>query len=95
MKLRISAEARRDLIAIARFGALRFGLAQSEAYAERIALTLRTLQSAPEIAAVKTGHSRPVRLHPVGAHKIVYELQEDRIVIVRVLHAGQNLIDHI
>lgn len=95
MKLSFSAESRRDPRAIARHGTLRFGVAQATAYAARIARSLKAIQTAPQIAAVKLGYSKLLRVHPVGSHLIVYEIAEDRITVVRVLHAHQNLIDHI
>ncbi|MFH6783095.1 MULTISPECIES: type II toxin-antitoxin system RelE/ParE family toxin [Methylobacterium] len=32
----------------------------------------------------------PVRLHPYGAHLIVYAVERDDILIVRVLHGRQD-----
>jgi toxin ParE1/3/4 len=95
VKLSFSAESRRDLRAIARFGAKKFGEIQSKAYAELLAQSLRILQSSPHLAVVKPGYHRPIRVHPVGAHLIVYELRETEICVVRVLHGHQNLADHI
>ena len=95
MKLRLSGDAKRDLQAIARQGALRFGLLQSKEYAQRIARALDTIRDMPEIAHVRAGYPRPIRVHPVGVHLIVYEVKAQTVMVVRVLHGRQNLIDHI
>jgi toxin ParE1/3/4 len=95
MKLRVSREAKRDLLAIARFGALRFGQQQAKAYADRMTDTLNALCRVPGMAAVREGYGRPVRFHPVGSHVIAYEVQEKEVVVVRVLHGHQNWVDHV
>jgi toxin ParE1/3/4 len=95
MKFSISREAKRDLLAIARFETLRFGTAQSNAYSKRLTQAIKLLAQSPEMAKLREGYGRPMRIHPVGAHVIVYEIVEDRLLVTRVLHGHQNWIDHI
>ena len=47
------------------------------------------------MAALRVVGGHQIRVHPVGAHLIVYEIVDGSIRIVRFLHARQNLIDHI
>ena len=95
MKLSISREAKRDLFAISRYGALRFGVAQAKAYAQHITQALRAIAHSPKIAADRSGYGRPIRIHPVGSHVIVCELRETSDIVVRVLHGHRNWTDHI
>jgi toxin ParE1/3/4 len=95
MRLKISREAKRDLLAIARFGTFRFGRVQSQTYSNRLTQAMELLAQNPEMARIREGYGRQVRIHPVGAHAVVYEIVEDVLTVTRVLHGHQNWIDHI
>ena len=49
----------------------------------------------PEGARIREELAIPVRILPVGSHLIVYEVQAGLILIIRVLHGSQNILDHL
>jgi toxin ParE1/3/4 len=49
------------------------------------------LAANPSLARLREDFSPPVRLHPYGAHIVVYIAAED-VLIVRVLHSRQDWV---
>jgi toxin ParE1/3/4 len=95
MKVIISSRARGDLAFIARHGLRHFGKAASRDYLANLKSSIAILGANPGLAHVREELSRPVRIHPVGSHLIVHEIEDGKLRIVRVLHAKQNWQDHL
>lgn len=87
--LRPAAEA--DLSVIWQHGAATWGVEQAERYAEGLFALFDLLAGFPEIARERTEFSPPVRIHPSGAHLVLYRREGQWVEIIRVLHAHQNL----
>jgi toxin ParE1/3/4 len=87
--LRPAAEA--DLSGIWRYGVAIWGLDQAERYADGLFALFDLLAEFPEIACERTEFSPPVRIHPSGAHLVIYRREGQAVEIIRVLHAHQNL----
>ena len=94
MRIRYSTEAHNDLVDIIAYGIEKFGPAQSSNYAAQIRNAIELIGLNPEMARLRTELERPVRIHMVGIHMVVFDIEEGMIVIVRILFAGQNLPDH-
>lgn len=90
MTYRLSRRAGSDLIGIYVEGAERFGVAQAESYFARIERTLSLLADQPMIARERAELSPPVRIHPCGAHVIVYRITGKDILIVRIRHGRED-----
>ena len=90
MTYRTTTEADLELIEIYVFGAERFGVQQSEQYLEGLFQTFDLLAENPHLARERRELNPPMRLHPYGAHMIVYTIKGDDILIVRVLHGRQD-----
>lgn len=90
MTYRTTTEADRELIEIYVFGAERFGVQQSEQYLDGLFQTFDLLAENPYLARERRELNPPMRLHPYGAHMIVYAITGDDILIVRVLHGRQD-----
>ncbi len=95
MRIRYSTEAHNDLVDIITYGKDNFGAAQSSKYVAQIRNAIELIGLNPEMARLRTELKRPVRIHTVGTHMVVFAIEEGMIVIVRILSAGQNLPDHI
>jgi toxin ParE1/3/4 len=95
MKIRYSTEAHNDLVDIISYGNDHFGPAQSSKYVAQIRNAIDLIGSNPEMARLRTELKRPLRIHTVGTHMVVFDIDEGMIVMVRILSAGQNLPDHI
>lgn len=63
-----------------------FGSAQADSYAAGPTRTFRLLADNPHLARERTETHEPVRAYRFKAHLIVYLIQDDDILIVRVRH---------
>lgn len=95
MKLRYSSKAYRDLVGIRQFGILNWGRVQTDAYELKLKKAIKHIGSCPEGVRVRYELEKPVRIFPVGSHLIIYEIQDGLVVIVRVLHGRQNILDEL
>ncbi len=95
MRIRYSTEAHNDLAGIIFHGNENFGPAQSSKCVAQLRNAIELIGLNPEMARLRTELERPVRIHTVGAHMVVFDIEDGMIVIVRILSAGQNLSDHI
>jgi toxin ParE1/3/4 len=87
--LRPAAEA--DLSGIWLEGASRWSVEQAEHYSDGLFALFDLLVEFPEIARERAEFSPPVRIHPSGAHLVIYRREGQGIEIVRILHGHQNL----
>lgn len=71
-------------------GALNFGFDQAEAYEAGLFRVFDLLAGNPRLARERRELRPPVRLHPYGSHMIVYAIDGEHILIVRVLHGRQD-----
>ena len=68
-----------------------FGVAQAERYRHQLERAFGIVLSNPKLARLRTEFGRPLRIHPVGSHIIVYASADDGSVhIVRVRHARED-----
>ena len=87
----LSDQAQEDLVDIFEEGVVSFGFLHAVRYHDRLEYTLELLASAPGMARLRTEFGRPLRIHPVGSHIIVYASADDGSVhIVRVRHARED-----
>ncbi|MDC0660487.1 type II toxin-antitoxin system RelE/ParE family toxin [Leisingera sp. SS27] len=89
---RIRPAARDDLAAIWRYGLETWGEAQADAYAGSLFALFDLLADFPGMARERVEFTPPVRIHPTGAHLVIYRLEQGRPEIIRILHARQDLM---
>ncbi|UWQ26948.1 type II toxin-antitoxin system RelE/ParE family toxin (plasmid) [Leisingera aquaemixtae] len=89
---RIRPAARADLAAIWRYGRDTWGAAQADAYADSLFALFDLLADFPEMARERAEFTPPVRIHPTGAHLVIYRLEQSRPEILRILHARRDLM---
>ena len=89
----LTAAAIADLDRVAAEGALRFGFAQSEFYEQEIVAMLDALADHPRMASERQASQSVVRLMPSGSHNILYIVENEDVVVLRVLHRLQNWFD--
>ena len=80
-----------DLSRIWRYGADKWGVEQANRYADGLFALFDLLARFPEMARERTEFSPPVRLHPSGAHLVIYRQDGHGGGIIRILHSHQNL----
>ena len=87
MRWRLTRQAERDVVATYREGLRSWGAAQADAYHDR-------LEEVFGLLAWERGEiDPPVRVHPHGAHIVVYVVEpDDEVLVVRVRHEREDWI---
>ena len=86
MRLVVAHLARRDLQAIARYSEKEWGSAQRAQYMAAIREKFSLLLGRPAIGAPRNDIAPGYRCLPVGRHLIFYRVEEESLIILRVLH---------
>lgn len=94
MAYRLTNKAVEDIANIFVEGVRLFGVEQSEKYHSRMEEVFQLLSGNPELARERDEITPPVRIHPYGAHLIVYVIQSDRdVLIVLVRHGHEDWLE--
>jgi toxin ParE1/3/4 len=92
MAHRLSAEAERDLEDIAYAIARETGnIAVADRLVDSIANRFLLLANHPRIGRARDDLSRGARSFPVGSYLIVYTVDGDDVLILRIIHGRRNL----
>ena len=95
MSFRLSASAETDLIEIYLEGAELFGMAQADAYQDRLDTAIHLIADYPNMGRLRSEITPPIRVHPVGVHIIVYAVDADHIAhILRIRHSREDWAPH-
>jgi toxin ParE1/3/4 len=95
VRFELSRRADTDISAIYLYGCAEFGMAQADAYTDGLFATIRFLAETPYAARERREFRRPVRCFPFRSHLIVYAVEGDRVLILRILHGHQDTGRHI
>lgn len=68
-----------------------FGSRVAFAYMADVEAAITLLSEYPEAGEIVGVIRPPVRVYPCRRHRIIYDLNGDEILIVRVLHASQSI----
>ena len=90
-----TAEAENDLTDIWVYTLQTWDIIQADKYIDELADTFEFLASNPLIYPERHEFMPPVRIHHHGRHLIVYIVENDHILIVRVLHDRVDLERHL
>lgn len=83
-----------DLAAIWTAGAAEWGAAQADRYIDTLFSVFDLLAAFPQMARERRELRPNVRIHPSGAHLVIYQTTADAasgIEVIRLLHAHQDL----
>lgn len=86
MRLRVSAEALADLTELRAYGIQTYGERAADAYIATLGRTLERIAEWPLASRLRTEIRPPVRLIVHEAHNIFFDVEDDVVEIVRVLH---------
>jgi toxin ParE1/3/4 len=89
-ELRLTPKAEDDLEDIWSYTAETWSANQADRYLDELLEKFDLLLAMPEIAHERTEFTPPVRIHPSGSHLLVYRIEVDHLLIIRVLGARQN-----
>jgi toxin ParE1/3/4 len=95
MLYKITSEADSDIIGVYMYGFQNFGETQAEKYFSELKDCFQFLSENPLVCRERTEFNPSVRIHHHGRHLVVYLIQDDRILIVRVLHQSMDILRHL
>jgi len=87
---RFRPSARADLEGIWREGVAHWSPDTADAYIRALLARIDLIAAHPEIARERHEFTPPVRIHPAGAHVVVYRIAEDHIDIIRIRHGRED-----
>ena len=90
MAYRLSEKAEDDVISISEAGIELFGEAQARLYHDALFDLFDLLAANPKMARERQELSPPVRIHRFQAHVIVYKIERNDILIIRVRHGRED-----
>lgn len=90
MPYRTTRQADRDIVDIYLRGCREWGQPQAERYHEGLSAVFDLIADNPRMARERFEVDPPVRLHPYQSHLIAYLLDDNGVLIVRVLHGRQD-----
>lgn len=85
MTYRTTEAADRDIAGLYADGEAQFGTPQAERYQDGLFDLFDLLADNPRLARERPEFTPPARIHPYGAHLVVYTIDDAGILIVRVL----------
>ncbi|MGB3314748.1 MAG: type II toxin-antitoxin system RelE/ParE family toxin [Albidovulum sp.] len=91
-RYRLTPAAEDDLAAIWRFTAERWSDDQADRYLDALVMTFETIADFPAIARERSEFTPPIRIHPSGAHLVIYLDGQGGGTVLRVLHNRQDLL---
>ena len=94
-EVRLSEDARLDLIDIDAYGGERFGGEVSDAYQRAIADLLDRLENFPLIGEARPDYGLGMRCIRHKSHRILYRVAGDQVVIARILHPSRDVSRHL
>jgi plasmid stabilization system protein ParE len=81
-------EAEDDIADILNYTAITWGIKQKENYKSTIHRGLQTIAEIPTIGSYKQDYQ--AYFHHVGRHIVIYEIQEHKIIVLRLVHDRMN-----
>ncbi|MFN8892355.1 MAG: type II toxin-antitoxin system RelE/ParE family toxin [Betaproteobacteria bacterium] len=95
LPVRLSKKARQDFIDILRYTGQSWGPNQLETYRDKIDDALQAISRNPELGHKREDLPTTHRAYLVGAHVVVYRLEDQGIGVVRILHQRMSLARHV
>lgn len=90
MAYSLSRKADEDVVGIYVEGVREFGADQAEAYHSGLTEILGFLAAFPRAARERSETRPPVRVHPYRSHIVIYVIEGDDILILRVRHGRED-----
>ena len=90
MKIEISAQANADLDRMVQEGLRQFGRKQTEAYLASVYAAFRTIADFPHASREHAEFTPPVRVYPHRSHLILYLVEGEQLIILRIRHGRED-----
>ena len=63
---------------------------QASLYVRNLKQTLQMIVSQPKLARERNEISPPVRIHPYASHLIIYRIEDNQVLVIRIVNARQS-----
>tara|TARA_R110002072_G_scaffold273000_1_gene433270 strand:+ start:9590 stop:9880 length:291 start_codon:yes stop_codon:yes gene_type:complete len=93
MPFRLSQDAQEDIVKISAAGIDQFGERQARIYHDALFDMFDLLAANPQMARERVEFSTPVRIHRFQSHIIIYQIEGDDILIIRVRHGREDWLN--
>jgi toxin ParE1/3/4 len=90
MALRFTKAADADIVHMMIEGIERFGLSQADAYADGLKAACRAIEDNPAVVRLREEHTPPVRIYRYRSHMIVYAIDDEGVLVIRVRHGRED-----
>ncbi len=91
MKVRFTTQADADIIDCYIYGLSNFGQGQADAYEQDLRHAIEIIADNPRLAAERPEYRPPVRIHHHAKHYVIYLIEDEHILVVRVLRDEVDL----
>lgn len=95
MEYKLSRAAALDINEIYLYGHIQFGEAQADLYATMLENRITIICANPEIGRIDSRVNPAIRRFECERHVIFYDVLEDHILIVRILHGATDYVRHL
>ncbi len=95
MKVRFTTQAETDIIDSYLYGFRNFGQNQADQYEQGLRDAINIISDHPRIASERLEYATPVRVHHHAKHYIIYLIEDNHILIVRILRDETDLTKHL
>ena len=86
MRLRITDPADRDIHRIHEYGVEVYGVRTADKYIDMLGDELRWIAAWPHTSRLRDEVRPPVRLRPVMVHNVIYDANDEEVIILRIFH---------
>lgn len=94
-RVELSRDADADIVGILEYGARHFGWDRAEAYAETFDDSFALLSTYPLIGVMHDDVRPPIRSLHHRSHRIFYDVEDEIIVVQRILHQSMDVKLHL
>ena len=94
-KIKFAKQASFDIDDMYLYGLINFGETQADLYSDKIKKGLKTIQANPEIGRLVTTVNPAIRRFDFERHVIFYDIKDDEILIVRIIHRSKDFVRHL
>jgi len=91
VQLKRSVAADNDLIEIYQYTFETYGKAKAESYFAELIDAMVIISESPYIYRERTEFVSPVRIARAGQHLVVYSIEENFVLVLRVLHSSMEI----
>lgn len=95
MAFQVTKEAENDVADLYEFGTLRYGLDAATRYALGLSERFYFLSQFPRSTRERHEVRPPVRVLPYGSHIIAYRVQNEDVLVIRVLHHRADWVNEL